>query len=198
MFEMSDINEYTNIMLSLRNIFPSELIRVIIELYWYLRNEPVLLVYAPSEGIWREMFNISLRGDNILRKMFEIKPNLRFCLMERNSNGHYHLIESNFKCPLISLREGTCPRSLNLSTMWIAILQLIPGPSWNYAMLYPDSEAKYASTSIRTYNPALKQFVGSELTPYYNSKEPNEVLILRWFNDSLNHPDFLAVQNSLL
>lgn len=197
---ISYVDECISIILSLKHtteyIFPSELIQIIIRLYRNLCGEPVLLLYTHINPIINAgagaMGEMSLIGDNTLIKILEIKPYLRFCRMEATPPPVYFLVESNFKCALTSVSSKNNPKALNLDTDWLSLMQLIPVPLWDYAMLYPDSNLTNTD-SIRTCN---RHGNNNNMACEYDIVYPNE--ILRWFTDSLNHPDFMAAQNARL
>lgn len=185
---MSHVTECTSIILSLKNIFPPELIQIIIRLYWNLHSEPVLLLYSSIAGPIRNLLirNFSLMGGNILAKILETKSNLRFCHMEARLGGKYSLVESNFKCTstLLSIMRNM------INTVGYVELYLIPGTLWNYAALYPDSEVENIN-GIQICG----QLVNDNRS-WYELKAPDK--ILNWVKDTLNDPDFLAVQNAWL
>jgi hypothetical protein len=74
-------NECINIIMSLRDIFPLELIQVIIRLYWSLHSHPVLLsIMLRSNGTpsFNPMHVKSSESNvSVLRKILETNPNLR-------------------------------------------------------------------------------------------------------------------------
>jgi hypothetical protein len=77
------------------------------------------------------------------------------------------------------------------------MVYLIPGPLWDYAVLYPDSEA-INTGSIQSCDVSRDKYVSAitDIGRYQISKFDGIFdIILRWFNDSLNHPDFIAAQN---
>jgi hypothetical protein len=197
MFEMSVYRIYTNkcisIILSLNNIFPLELIQVIIRSYWNLHSQPVLL----SLDVWcliNPVTDSRLKGYSALSKILEINPDLRYYPIY-DSNSH-ELIDMEHIWSLVESNEPI-PKAINSWISWISIIYLVPGPLWDYVMLYPDSETVNID-SIRGCNEVHEVHEG-EIMPVlgkYKIIDPDD--ILRWFNDSLNHPDFLAVQNSSL
>lgn len=188
---MSHAIECINIILSLKGIFPSDLIRVIIELYWRLRSEPVLLLYNFIDDARDYLVcNFSPTGDSIFVKLLEIKPNLRFCHMEGQFTARHHLVKSNFECASTLLLA--VEKAILKNFTGVCKLHLIPGPLWDYAALCPDSEVKNIN-GIQTHNSFLD--IKSKPQFHYIIKHPDE--IVKWFKDSLNHPDFLAVQNAL-
>lgn len=186
---MSHAIECSNIILSLKDIFPSELIQVIVRLYWYLHSEPVLLL---SDSKWDVNHNLmsefSLTGYNVLTEILEINPNLRFYHMETGSDVIYRLVESNFECTstLLSVIGDSAKNGV------ICGIYLIPGSLWNYITLCCDSRMENIN-GIKT----CCEILNYRASWYHCTDHRGPDKVLEWFKNSINHPDFLAAQNIL-
>jgi len=195
-------NECINIIMSLNHILPLELIQVIIRLYWNLHSYPVLLSPTTKSVLISltpkinkpdasgHVINTRSKEYNDISKILKLNPNLR----------HYPIYDPKFFTPIggesswcLVESDEPIPKAINPWISWLSMLYLVPGPLWDYAILYPDSEVN--TDSIQSCN----GFSKNEIIPAlgkYDTTNPDD--ILRWFNDSVNHPDFIAVQNTSL
>jgi hypothetical protein len=184
MFEMSVYRIYTNecisIIISLSDILPSELIQVIIRSYWSLHSEPVLL--SLTSEVTRDLVaDVGFRKYSALSKILEINPNLR----------RYPIHDFKFYISSYEKSKERIPKAIHSRISWLSVIYLIPGPLWDYATLYPDSET-INTDSMQCCNVTSKGKITATLGEY-KIADPDEVL--RWFKDSVNHPDFIAAQN---
>lgn len=179
-------NECIAIILSLRHIdeyiFPSELIQMIIRLYWNLWSAPVLMLITSKTSrlcsSLNEMWYPSIyarKGESILCKLTERYSGLRFVNQVLENPELY-------------------PLGVRSYSRWFPMIVLIPGPLWDHAMLYPELDIELID-GVRVMN-GIWQGNKWGYIPNYDIQRVDE--FVRWFADSLNNSDFIAAQNKLL
>jgi hypothetical protein len=190
-------------------IFPSELIQMIMKLYWSLWSAPVLVLFTLDKSyyckdlddIWYPSPRGRLpKGESILCKLTEMYPGLRFVNISYGTN-------------LKIEHPELYPLRMKRYTNWLSKIILIPGPLWDHAMLYPESSIEIID-GIQVFNTILKDNsfyaihgMGHDIEdrippkilmyhPKYDSTKVDDYV--QWFTDSLNDPEFIAVQNKLM
>lgn len=167
----SHTNECINIILSLKNTLPLELIQFIIQLYWNLRSEPVLILHI----------SYTSKEKDILSKFLKIHPGLRFYQIR------YDLYSELFIDNLV------IPRSIYRYKTMFNLMLLIPGPSWDIAACQPNSDIELVN-GVQIFNGIWRNKHLNATIKYTRNIDG----YVTWFTDSLNSPNFIAAQNKLL
>jgi hypothetical protein len=175
------------------DIFPSELIQIIVKLYWELLNTPVLMLLGSDgcshcrnlEEIWypSPLGRLS-KGESILCKLTEMYLGLRFVDVPCTNMGLIH--------------PELYPMWVKHYAMWYPMILLIPGPLWNHAMLYPESDIELID-GVQVVNGTWEDGINRKVLRYdpkYDSRKVED--FMQWFTDSLNNLDFIAAQNKLI
>jgi hypothetical protein len=207
-------NECITIMLSLRysqeDTFPSELIQMIVELYWDLWSKPVLVLFTSDnchhcgvlDDIWYPLpLGEFPKGESILCKLAEMYPGLRFGVISYKNNRDLEHPE------LYPLRIRDYGR-------WFPMILLIPGPLWDYAMLHRESDIELID-GVQIFNgaweddaslddalsvlPCIRPNFDRKSLMYHPRCDGKKVDdYVQWFAESLNNPEFIAAQNKLI
>jgi hypothetical protein len=195
------------IMLSLNGVLPSELIQMIVKLHWELLSMPVLMLFTSDtcyscrklEEIWypSPLGQVS-EGESILCKLTEMYLGLRFVNAPSSDLGLY-------------------PAYVRRHIKWFPMILLIPGPLWDHAMLYPESDIELIdgvqvfngiwedsaslddASSVLSVICSIRPKINSKVLMYHPKYDIREVdHFIRWFTESLNNPEFIAAQNKLI
>jgi hypothetical protein len=200
-------NECIAIMLSLKHsqeyIFPPELIQMIMKLYWSLWSTPVLVLFTAdfychcknlSEIWYPQPLGRLPKGESILCKLTEMYPGLRFVNAPHNK--------------AIRLEHPDIyPLRINHYVNWYPMIQLIPGPLWDHAILYPKLGITLVD-GVQVFDGIWEDHVSLDDAepnthrtfllshPKYDATKVDDYV--QWFTESLNNPKFIAAQNKLL
>ena len=204
-------NECIAVIMALRHnedIFPSELIQMIVELYWDLWSKPVLVLFTSDnchhcgvlDDIWYPLpLGEFPKGESILCKLAEMYPGLRFGVISYKNNRDLEHPE-------------LYPLRIRDHANWFPMILLIPGPLWDHAMLYPESDIElidgvqifngiwedkpfYAMNSYMGLGPDIDHKI-LMYRPKYDIRKVDD--FVQWFTESLNNPGFIAAQNKLM
>lgn len=196
---MSIFRRHTNECLSMISSLkvmncPLELIYLIMRYYWTLKCDPVCIL----------AINNTCTQGNKLRYRWYPRP------IGREKPGHSTLGKLQKVCPGLSSysiifdRQNSSdivyreklriyPRGINFYAKWSPMILLIPGLSWDTAMVDPDIYANIAG--VQVFNGVWKD---NEI--YYDRQYDLECddEFVKWFRAASNNREFIAAQNKLL
>jgi hypothetical protein len=194
-------DECISIILSLRHnqeyTFPSELIQIIMKLYWNLRSTPVLVLFTLDKSYYCRKFSDiwypSPLGqlpteESILYKLIGMYSGLRLVNI-------YYSDKREFEHPELY------PLRIRDHANWFPMILLIPGPLWDHAMLYPASDIELID-GVQIFNATSKNGVTDINRRFIVPNSKYDVTkvddYVQWFAESLNNPEFIAAQNKLI
>jgi hypothetical protein len=213
-------NRCMTIILSMRYIFPLELIQIIIKLYWSLWSTPVLVLLTSDICLHcRSMIDIWYpfplgrlpRGESILCKLTETYPDLRFVDLRYHKQGSDPHETRLLSCSSEGIEHlESCPSYMRYYVRWFPIMLLIPGPLWDHAIRYPKSNIELID-GVQVFNGTWRDIPfqakfgvchddildnGEVSRMKYAVEKPDGYI--QWSMDALNNPEFIAAQNKLM
>jgi len=202
-------NECIAVIMALRHnedIFPLELIQMIIKLYWKLYSTPVLVLFTSNSMCCKNLIDIWYpppagrlpKEECFLHRLAKIYPDLRFVNISCDTQGLGY--------------SEQYPLAMSYYIRWFPMILLVPGPMWDHAMLYPESDIElidgvqifngiwedkpfYAMNSYMGLGPDIDHKI-LMYRPKYDIRKVDD--FMQWFTESVNNPGFIAAQNKLM